>query len=272
METRIIDGRKIASAELESLRHTIQKNKLTPDMLIIQVGDDPASSQYVGIKKKRAEEVGITVYIERLAEADGKNLSTQVRKLILDYSHVDGIMIQLPLPQGIDTASILSLIPARQDVDGLLLEKSLHGTAVATAVEKIINSENLDEKRILILGNSPYVGGSIARKLADKRIHPHVTVVDVSTPDCLDRLVLSDVVVSCIGKPHVYKATQMKQGSMLIDVGTSLDSAGRIVGDFDVTEANGHLAAYTPVPGGVGPVTVAMLLRNLVFLVFDQEI
>lgn len=271
METRIIDGRKIASDERNEVRQMIQKNKLSPDMLIIQVGDDPASTQYVGIKKKRAEEVGISMYIEKLAEVNEKVLGTQIRKLIQEYKHVDGIMIQLPLPLGVDTTAVLSLIPPNQDVDGLLLDKAKHGTAVANAVQMIINLEKLQKKKILILGNSPYVGGSILRKLADQRGYPHVAVADINTRNILKQLSLADVVVSCIGKPQVYKATQMKPGSVLIDVGTSPDSTGQMVGDFDVSEANGHLAAYTPVPGGVGPITVAMLLRNLVYLVFDQE-
>jgi methylenetetrahydrofolate dehydrogenase (NADP+)/methenyltetrahydrofolate cyclohydrolase len=286
MNTRIIDGRKIANDELNELRLTIQKNKLTPDLLIIQVGDDQASSQYIAIKKKRAAEIGIATHVEKIGATTEAELKSRIQKLIQDYHNVDGIMIQLPLPTTVNTQAILSLIPPQQDVDGLLLEKSPHGTAVAAAVEHILAVEKLQEKNILILGDSPYVGESVRRQLSrnqaeligrewrmtNRPAYPNVAIANEFSSNILQQLKQADVVISCIGKPKTYNARQLKQGATLIDVGTSPDETGKIVGDFDTSEADGYLAAYTPVPGGVGPITVAMLLRNLVFLVFDQEI
>jgi len=263
METTIIDGKKIAADVLDEVKRLILKHKLSPKLLIIQVGNDPASTQYVTIKQKRAAEVGIHVEIAHIADSHSEeHIYHHVQHLIEQRQNdFDGIMIQLPLPETVITTKILALIPKEKDVDGLLLEKSLRNTAVAEAVLRIL--DKYSGKGILVLGDAPFVGGSIIRLLSKAnpgRIH----IVNIDSPNIPERLSRADVIVSCIGKPHIYNAQQLKPGAILIDVGTSPDQTGKIVGDFDTSRAFGHLAAYTPVPGGVGPVTVAMLLKNLV--------
>lgn len=264
MQTQIIDGKLLADDLLASFLKKRELLGFSPRLLIIQIGNDPASIQFVSLKKKRGEQIGINVEIINLPVMGESELIEILHKTIEDHRKVtQGIMIQLPLPKGIDTEKVLSLIPPELDVDGLLLQQSPYNTAVADAVLYVLGLQGIRvmDKKILVLGESPYVGNSIisALKLAK---HENVSSINENSDRIPEQMKDADIVISCIGKPHIYTAHDIKEGALLIDVGTSKNIEGKIVGDFDISNAQGHLVGYTPVPGGVGPLTVAMLLKH----------
>lgn len=260
MNTQVLDGRVIAQKILTALQVKCSQLKTKPKLLILQIGDNAASTQYVSLKKKRGEEIGISIIVQQV------NTEEQIREAINTHrDKVSGIMIQLPLPTGFNTQEILSLIPQELDVDGLLLENSPFNTAVADAVVTILATVQSisNTTELLIIGDTPYVGGSIANALTKQGFVNIKTIHEFSTQN-EDAMKSAEIVISCVGRPHIFSAKQLKEGSVLIDVGTSPNQRGEIVGDFDTSEAVGHLRAYTPVPGGVGPVTVAQLLKHVV--------
>ena len=265
MDTQIIDGRQLGQEILSDIQLKLTQLSIHPKLLILQVGEDPASTQYVELKKKKGTLVGIEIIIERIEDGNSEDINGRVSELIAKNKDlVDGIMIQLPLPQNTNTEELLALIPAELDVDGLTLQKSPWNTAVANAVLHImrVNQEISRTSTVLVLGEAPYVGASIVSALK-KEDYEYVTSVNENTPHKAQHLRKAKVVISCIGKPHIYHAQQLHKRAVLIDVGTSEDREGKIVGDFDVSKAQGYLSAYTPVPGGVGPMTVAMLLKSV---------
>lgn len=269
MITKIIDGKALSQTILSRLKNVIEEKGLRPSLLIIQVGDNPASNQYVALKKKRGEEIGISIHVEKLPTDDYEKA---ISLIINQYqSKVQGIMIQLPLPDSAKTKEVLNLIPPKLDVDGLRLPTSYFKPAVVDAVLQLLSSVDLDlmKQQMLVIGDSPYVGHAIKTAL-EQKFGNEVLSVDEFTKNPVEVLQKADIVISCVGKPHGYAVRQMKAGATLIDVGTSKNSDGKIVGDFDITEVAGHLLAYTPVPGGVGPMTIASLLQHTVMSLLGQ--
>jgi len=270
MQTTLLDGKALSAKILLELSQTISENNLKPRLLIIQVGDHAASAQYVALKKKRGVEIGVEVIVEHVAGSKFATLKEKVSSIVAkDRTAVDGIMMQLPLPEPQHTADVLSIIPPELDVDGLLGKASNFNSAAADAVIALLSTlpdYSTKPFTILIIGDSPYVGGSIYQALLKTNtIHTNnIACINEFTADKEDYFQKYTVVISCVGKPHIYSAKALRKGAILIDVGTSPTIQGQIVGDFDTAEANGYLTAYTPVPGGVGPVTVAMLLKHVV--------
>lgn len=263
--TQVLNGVELAAEIHRETKSFIESKKLKPKLLIFQVGSDSTSTLFVNLKKKKGEEVGIHVNVVNIPEGSEEEIYQSISSTISKLrQQVDGVMIQLPLPKGVSTQKILSTIPKELDVDGLLLQESPFPTAVAAAVAEImqlINEVIIRSESIAILGTSAYVGGSIAQYLLQKGTE-QIQLINETTSDKSFLIKSADIVISCIGKPHIYKAQDLKKGAVLIDVGTSRNSEGKIVGDFDVTAAEGHLRAYSPVPGGVGPVTVVKLLQQ----------
>lgn len=277
----ILDGKKLADQILQEQKQLILAQQLHPKLLIVQIGENPASVQYVALKKKRGEEIGIMVVIEQLSDDTTFNeIKTHIEEVV-ENEPTTGILIQLPLPQNLPTQETLDLVPPEQDIDGLT-SKNLAGLstgnylfapAVAVGIMQFIASYNIPiaGKSVVVLGKGPYVGKPIADMIEQKYNVP-VVRVDINTPHPKELLKNADVVISCIGKPHLYSVTDLKQRAVLIDVGTSMDPrSGKIVGDFDKAQAEEYLSAYTPVPGGVGPMTVASLLKNVIEANFNEK-
>ncbi len=262
-----LNGRTLSAKLLDNLSQTVRNNNLSASLLIIQIGDLPASAQYVALKKKRAEEIGITVYIEQVIEHEEIDIENHVQNIIDAHKDkVDGIMIQLPLPNGADTKKILSIIPKALDVDGLLLEDSPFHTAVADAVVELLK-EYVPEaisKKVIIIGDSKYVGGSVLTALNDASFND-ISVINEYTINPEQQIKNGEIVISCVGKAELFNDSQLKENAILIDVGTSPNIEGKIVGDFSISnKEETKIAGFTPVPGGVGPMTVAMLLSHTV--------
>jgi methylenetetrahydrofolate dehydrogenase (NADP+) / methenyltetrahydrofolate cyclohydrolase len=269
---RLIDGRAHARAIREELRRAIESHpdRRRPGITVIQVGDDPASTTYVRGKQKAAEEVGFTSTIEHLHGITQSELLASIARLAADPA-VDGILVQLPLPDGLNPDQALEQIPPHKDVDGLHpynAGRLAQGNptfvpATPLGVLELLRREHLDPsgKRAIVVGRSRLVGRPLALLLLQN--HATVTITHSKTHD-LDALTrTADILVAATGKPGLITARHVKPGAAVIDVGIGRDSqTGKLVGDVDQASVQPVAGALTPVPGGVGPMTIAMLLLN----------
>lgn len=270
----IIDGKTTSQKLLDFLKQEIQNKNLKPRLDIILVGDDPASQKYVDMKQQKAESIGITGEVHHLS----KNSSTQevislIQKLNQD-STVTGLMVQLPLPPQINTDQVLLSIKPSKDADGLnpinlalLFQKNALGIPSATSlgIMKLLQEYQIDlsGKNAVIIGRSPDVSLPLFAQLMGK--NATVTICHSHTQNLAEICSKADILISAIGKPKFLGAEYIKKDAIIIDVGYASDSVtGKSTGDFDF-EAIKDIASYiTPVPGGVGPMTVASLLYNTV--------
>jgi len=252
----IVDGKQIA-AELE--KEIKEKLKSPKTVHFVLFGKHPASEQFVALKSKVAEKLGITAITKTYPES---TTTDEAGKIIENISgNSDGIVVQLPLPKRMDAKKILDAIPPEIDIDVLnektkkLFEegKTDKIPPVARAVSEILKKHDVDlkNKKIVILGNGPLVGQPVSAWLTREKI-AHTVNTDLHS---------ADIIISGIGHPHFVTPDMVKDGVVLIDAGTS-ESGGKFVGDIS-PDCAAKSALFTPVPGGVGPVTVASLFLNL---------
>lgn len=270
---KIIDGKQIAQNVKDELKIKVQEfyNKFNRQitLAVILVGENPASQVYVKNKIKATEYVGMKSLSFYLPE---NSTEEQVEETILNLAKddsVDGILVQLPLPKHLDENKILSLIPAGKDVDGFLAENVGNlmlgqDTTVACTpfgVLKMLKSSGVElcGKNAVVLGRSNIVGKPMAMLLLKENCT--VTICHSKTNN-LDQICKNaDILVAAIGKPKFVKANMVKEGAVVIDVGINRTENG-LVGDVDFDEVKDIVSQISPVPGGVGPMTIAMLLEN----------
>ncbi len=261
----LIDGKLLRDKILASLKTEVEKKSLQPNLAIIIVGEDPSSLAYIKQKIKSVEQIGGRVQLFQFPI----NVSEEeILKKIADLNKkgkVKGIVVQLPLPSQIDAYKVTQAIDVTKDVDGLN-EKSSFQPATPLAVMEILKEEKvkIEGKIVVVLGRSKLVGAPLKGMLEEKGAQ--VIQIHSQTPKPIDSLVQQgDIVVSAVGKAHLVTAAMVKQGAAVIDVGISRDpETGKLVGDVDFENVKEKALLITPVPGGVGPMTVAMLLKNLV--------
>lgn len=279
MSATIIDGRAAA----ERLRHRVAARTaelsldgLIPGLAVVLVGDDPASQIYVGSKTKQAHAAGLRHFDHRLpATATTAELIALVQRLNHD-SAVHGILVQLPLPLGVDSAAVLAAIDPAKDVDGFhavnagKLALGEQATVPCTPLGCLILLRevlpSLAGKRALVIGRSNIVGKPMAQLLLQNDCT--VTIAHSRTRDLPALCLEAEILVAAIGRPQAVAGTWIREGAVVIDVGINRlpDAAGktRLVGDVDFAGAVLRAGAITPVPGGVGPMTIACLLMNTV--------
>ena len=266
----IIDGRKIKDEILEEVKTGVEKLPFVPLFCDILVGNDPVSAQYVRMKAKTAESVGI-----KFRSADFPE-SITTEDLILEIEnlnrvpHMCGIIVQLPLPSHIDKQTVLDAIKPSLDVDCLGTEASDKfyqnnnsiGFPTALACMKVLSSTgvNLSDKNIVVLGRGTLVGKPVAHLLEAKGLK--VTVVHSKTENTDEIMKNADVIISGIGRGKFITGDKIKHGAVIVDAGTSEDNGG-VVGDVDLESVEPVASFVSPTPGGVGPVTVAILLHNV---------
>jgi methylenetetrahydrofolate dehydrogenase (NADP+)/methenyltetrahydrofolate cyclohydrolase len=289
---RIIDGKAVARGIEDEVRAEIARLSYRPGLVAVRVGNDPASEVYVRSKAKKAEELGLSgdqlIHPETLSEAD---LLAEVRRLNADPA-VDGILVQLPLPKHIDARKVIDAIDPAKDVDGfhplnvglLHLGRPTLVPCTPAGVMHLIDStgERLEGKHAVVVGRSDIVGKPQAALLLQR--NATVTICHSRTPDLAAMVRQADVVVAAVGKPFIITGDMIKRGAIVIDVGMNrVDEsfAARLehdadklrllrknksvlVGDVDFVTAKEAAGWITPVPGGVGPMTIAMLMRNTV--------
>lgn len=228
-------------------------------MAVVLVGEDPASLSYTKIKEKIADRLGIEY---KLFHLPGIVTQKEVEKLINDLNqnkYVDGIVIQLPLPNDIDTERIISLISPAKDVDGFLGKFPAPTPQAILEILKFYHIE-IKNKKIVIVGHGRLVGKPLEKIFLKQNIQ--AIICDLKTKNLKEKTIKADILISAVGVPGLIKSEMVKKEAIIIDAGTA-EAGGKIVGDVSRSVYE-KVSTYTPNPGGVGPVTVAVLMKNLV--------
>ena len=272
---KILDGKAVSLKVKESVKiraDELKKFGVEPTLAVVLVGEDKASQTYVRAKEKACNEYGIKSVAHRLSENTTQNeLLALINVLNLDDS-IHGILVQLPLPKHIDTNVVLAAIDPRKDVDGFhavnvgKLVSGLEGFVPCTplGVMEILKEYGIDVAGLnaVVIGRSNIVGKPMANLLLNASAT--VTVTHSKTTNLKEICKNADLIVAAIGKPFFLKADMVKDGAVVVDVGINRLDDGRLVGDVDFENVAPKCSYITPVPGGVGPMTIAMLLNNTI--------
>jgi len=270
METEIIDGKDLAREVRFFLKKEIEENGYSPKLAIIMVGNDPASIVYVKGKQKAAAEIGMETELYALPEDISENEVCELIKTLNADESVNGIIVQLPLPRHIDPNKITCMVSAQKDVDGFgpeqkwLLEHD-EKNAIASATPKGIirmlekSGKALASRKAVVIGRSHIVGRPMAVMLLNRDCT--VAVAHSKTKNLAELTRQADILIVACGCPKLIKADMIKEGAIIIDVGINRVN-DKLCGDVDFEGAKGIAGCISPVPGGVGPMTIAMLLEN----------
>ena len=272
---QVIDGKKISQEikdELKEKAAAMAKEGKKVALAVIQVGNDPASSVYVRNKKKACEYIGIeSLSYELPEETTEEELVALIEKLNAD-TKVNGILVQLPLPEQINEEKIIQTISPDKDVDGFHMQNvgalctggkgyvSCTPLGIITLLKR--SGIEIAGKRCVVMGRSNIVGKPMAMLLL--RENGTVTICHAKTQDMKEITRQADILVVAIGKPKFVDETYVKEGAVVIDVGIHRNAENKLCGDVDFDKVAPHTSAITPVPGGVGPMTIAMLMNNCV--------
>jgi len=269
----LLDGKSLANEIKDRIKGEVQElnqNGKSVGLAVVLVGEDPASQLYVSMKNRACEYVGIESFSLKFDENISEDeLIDEVEKLNAD-DRVDGILVQLPLPKHIDTDRVLSIINPKKDVDGFHPENvgkivtGLDGFAPCTplGMVRLLEKYSIDPKgkNVVVVGASNIVGKPIASLLLN--LNATVEVCHIYTDNLKEHTLKADILVVAVGKEKLITADMVKDGVIVLDVGINKREDGKIVGDVDFDEVSKKASYITPVPGGVGPMTIAMLLEN----------
>jgi methylenetetrahydrofolate dehydrogenase (NADP+)/methenyltetrahydrofolate cyclohydrolase len=269
MTANIINGKALAKEIILNLKEKIEITNIKPGLAVVLVGDDPASGIYVKRKTRSCEKAGIVPYDYKLPfQTTQEELLNIIEKLNIN-KEIDGILVQLPLPPHIDQNIIIEYINPKKDVDGfhpvnlgrLMWNNQFLVPCTPLGIMEILKrtTMNLVGADVLIVGMSVIVGKPLVYMLLNEECT--ITTAHKMTKNLPDLISRSDIVISAVGKPEFIKGDWIKYGAIVIDVGISRIGK-RIYGDVEFSEAVKRVSAITPVPGGVGPLTVAMLMKN----------
>lgn len=272
----IIDGKKVSQEIKDEVKEKVAALKakgIETTLAVIQVGNDPASTVYVGNKKKACEYTGIRSLAYEIPEETTEEELLELVHSLNDRDDVDGILVQLPLPKHIDEDRIIQAISPAKDVDGfhpqsvgaLSIGEPGFVSCTPAGIIELLKRYNIqiDGKECVIIGRSNIVGKPVSMLLL--RENGTVTVCHSHTADLKEVAKRADILVVAIGKAKFVTADYIKEGAAVIDVGMDRDENGKLCGDVDFESAVEKAGAITPVPGGVGPMTIAMLMNNCVY-------
>ncbi|MBB2610235.1 bifunctional methylenetetrahydrofolate dehydrogenase/methenyltetrahydrofolate cyclohydrolase FolD [Staphylococcus aureus] len=273
MVAKILDGKQIAKDYRQGLQDQVEALKekgFTPKLSVILVGNDGASQSYVRSKKKAAEKIGMISEIVHLEEtATEEEVLNELNRLNNDDS-VSGILVQVPLPKQVSEQKILEAINPEKDVDGfhainigkLYIDEQTFVPCTPLGIMEILKHADIDleGKNAVVIGRSHIVGQPVSKLLLQK--NASVTILHSRSKDMASYLKDADVIVSAVGKPGLVTKDVVKEGAVIIDVGNTPDENGKLKGDVDYDAVKEIAGAITPVPGGVGPLTITMVLNN----------
>ncbi len=273
MVAKILDGKQIAKDYRQGLQDQVEALKekgFTPKLSVILVGNDGASQSYVRSKKKAAEKIGMISEIVHLEEtATEEEVLNELNRLNNDDS-VSGILVQVPLPKQVSEQKILEAINPDKDVDGfhpinigkLYIDEQTFVPCTPLGIMEILKHADIDleGKNAVVIGRSHIVGQPVSKLLLQK--NASVTILHSRSKDMASYLKDADVIVSAVDKPGLVTKDVVKEGAVIIDVGNTPDENGKLKGDVDYDAVKEIAGAITPVPGGVGPLTITMVLNN----------
>ena len=271
---QLIDGKSLSKKVQDYVQSEVEVLKkeqgIVPGLAVVIVGDDPASHAYVSMKEKACKSVGFYSIAHKMPDTITQDEIIEIIIMMNNNPHIHGILVQLPLPPQIDTNKILEVINPKKDVDGFhaynvgRMVSNLESFVACTplGVMKIFEEYNIDleGKDVVVVGASNIVGKPMASLLLNK--NATVTVTHVYTKDLKAHTLKADIVIVGVGIPNLIKEDMVKEGAIVIDIGINRLDDGRLVGDVDFEAVSPKCSYITPVPGGVGPMTIAMLLQN----------
>lgn len=273
MSAKILDGKQIAKDYRQGLQDEVERLKeqgYTPKLSVILVGNDGASQSYVRSKKKAAEKIGMISEVIHLEESTSEaDVLKELDRLNQDDS-VSGILVQVPLPDHVDEQKVLDAIDLDKDVDGfhpinigrLYLDNAQLIPCTPLGVMELLKHADieLEGKNAVVIGRSHIVGQPVAKLLLQQ--NATVTILHSRSQNISEHLKQADVIVSAVGRPGMVTKDDVKPGAVVIDVGNTPDENGKLKGDVEYDEVKEVAGAITPVPGGVGPMTITMVLNN----------
>ena len=273
MVAKFLDGKQIAKEYRQGLQEQVEALKergFTPKLSVILVGNDGASQSYVKSKKKAAEKIGMISEIAHLDESTSEeDVLKELDRLNNDDS-VSGILVQVPLPKQVSEQKVLESINPDKDVDGfhpsnigkLYIDEQTFVPCTPLGIMEILKHAdiNLEGKHAVVIGRSHIVGQPVSKLLLQQ--NATVTILHSRSKDMSKHLKDADVIVSAVGKPGLVTKDVVKEGAVIIDVGNTPDENGKLKGDVEYEEVKEIAGAITPVPGGVGPLTITMVLNN----------
>lgn len=272
----LLDG-KILSAKIKEevkveVTQIVKEKNITPGLAVILVGNDAASATYVASKAKACKDAGIYSVVHEMPESITQEELLETINMMNNNPKLDGILVQLPLPKHIDTTTVLEAINPLKDVDGFhpynvgRMVSNLDSFLPATpfGVMRMFEEHNIElsGKDVVVIGSSDIVGKPMASLLINKKAT--VTVCNSRTKDLKAHTSKADIVIIAVGVPYLLKEDMVKDGAIVIDVGINRLESGKLVGDADFEGLKNKCSHLTPVPGGVGPMTIAMLLKNTI--------
>ena len=272
----LLDG-KILSAKIKEevkveVTQIVKEKNITPGLAVILVGNDAASATYVASKAKACKDAGIYSVVHEMPESITQEELLETINMMNNNPKLDGILVQLPLPKHIDTTTVLEAINPLKDVDGFhpynvgRMVSNLDSFLRATpfGVMRMFEEHNIElsGKDVVVIGSSDIVGKPMASLLINKKAT--VTVCNSRTKDLKAHTSKADIVIIAVGVPYLLKEDMVKDGAVVIDVGINRLDTGKLVGDADFEGLKNKCSHLTPVPGGVGPMTIAMLLKNTI--------
>ncbi len=271
---QIIDGKSLSKKVQLSVKAEVEKLKreknIVPGLAVIIVGNDPASHAYVSMKEKACKAVGFYSIAHKMPESITEDEIVQIITMMNNNPHIHGILVQLPLPKHIDTTKILEVIDPKKDVDGFhaynvgRMVTNLDSFVACTplGVMKMFDEYNieLEGKDVVVVGASNIVGKPMASLLLNR--NATVTITHIYTKDLASHTKKADIIIVGVGVVNLIKEDMVKDGAVVIDIGINRLEDGSLVGDVDFKRVAPKCSYITPVPGGVGPMTIAMLLSN----------
>jgi len=271
---QLIDGKSISKKVQDYVKTEVEILKkeqgIVPGLAVVIVGDDPASHAYVGMKEKACKNVGFYSIAHKMPDTITQNEIIEIITMMNNNPHIHGILLQLPLPPHIDTDKLLEVIDPKKDVDGFhaynvgRMVNKLESFVACTplGVMKMFEEYKIDleGKDVVVVGASNIVGKPMASLLINA--NATVTVTHVYTKDLAAHTRNADIVIVGVGIPNLIKEDMIKEGAIVVDIGINRLDSGKLVGDVDFEAVAPKCSYITPVPGGVGPMTIAMLLKN----------
>lgn len=275
---KIIDGRKVSLEIINDLQKIVEREKLKVKIVIVQVGDDPASSIYVNKKLEASKTIGIeAMHLKLTSTISQKELEETIQNL--NRQKITGYIIQLPLPRGLDENKIIDLIDSSKDIDGFSVMTSglimqnrakVYPCTPLGIIELIKRYQiQIESKKVVVIGRSNIVGKPIGMMLLN--LNATVTFAHSKTQNLSEITKEADLIIAAAGVPKLVTAKMVKPGAIIFDVGINRDHNNKLCGDVDFQEVSKVAKLITPVPGGVGPMTVAMLMKNAVELAREKN-